>query len=219
MVGRAPRGHGRAIPTCPWLTQCADHCLTARAVLGLSSDDGPHSATLPPVPLPRSEEGPAMSCAQRLREFLDAHAAKYIVIAHSRAFTAQEVAASLHVPGREMAKSVIVRSPSRLAMVVVRAQDHVDLGRVSQALGESAVLANEIDISLKFPDCELGAMPPLGLLYGMPTLVDREIANDQEIVFNAGTHTEVVRMPYADYARLVEPRVLDLTMHVGQLIQ
>jgi Ala-tRNA(Pro) deacylase len=160
-----------------------------------------------------------MSCAQRLREFLDSHATKYVLIAHSRAFTAQEVAASMHVPGREMAKAVLVRTPNRLAMVVVRAQDHVNLGRAGQALGGPAVLANESDISVTFPDCELGAMPPFGLIYGMPTLVDREIANDKEIVFNAGTHTEAIRMSYAEYARLVQPRVLDVTMRAGQLVE
>ncbi len=159
-----------------------------------------------------------MSCAQRLREFLDSHASKYVLITHSRAFTAQELAASMHVPGRELAKAVLVRTGNRLALVVVRAQDHVDLGRVGRALGGVAVLANETDISVTFPDCELGAMPPFGVLYGMPTLVDREIANDKEIVFNAGTHTDAVRMSYEEFEKLVKPRVLDLTMRLDQLV-
>lgn len=153
-----------------------------------------------------------MSCAQRLREFFDSHASTYVLINHSRAFTAQEIAASLHVPGREMAKTVVVQTERGLALVVLRAQDHVNLGRVGRELGGAAVLASEPEFGIAFPDCELGAMPPFGKLYQLPTLVDREIARDEEIVFNAGTHTEVVRMRYEDYARLVKPRVLDLTM-------
>lgn len=157
-----------------------------------------------------------MSCAQRLRELLDSQAIKYVLITHSQAFTAQEVAASMHVPGRELAKPVIVRTRNRLAMVVVRAQDHVDLGRVSLALGSPAQLAPESDLSVSFPDCELGAMPPFGTLYGMPTLVDREVAKSPELVFNAGTHTSAIRMMYADYTRLVQPRVLEVAIHEGQ---
>ena len=160
-----------------------------------------------------------MSCAQRLREFLDAHDAKYVLVTHSRAFTAQEIAASMHVKGRELAKTVLVRANRRLAVVVVRAQDFVDLARVGRELGGVATLADESELGLTFPDCELGAMPPFGLLYGMPTLVDDEIARDREIVFNAGTHTEAVRMPYAEYARIAEPRVLELASRPGQLVE
>jgi Ala-tRNA(Pro) deacylase len=159
-----------------------------------------------------------MSCAQRLREFLDSHASTYVLIKHARAFTAQEIAASVHVPGREMAKTVVVRTEQGLALVVLRAQDHVNLGRVGRELGGSAVLASESEFGIAFPDCEVGAMPPFGKLYQLPTLVDREITKDEEIVFNAGTHTDVLRMRYEDYARLVKPRVLDLTMRTAQLV-
>ena len=157
-----------------------------------------------------------MSCARRLREFLDSRASMYVTINHSRAFTAQEIAASLHVPGREMAKTVVVRTEHGLALVVLRALDHVNLGRVGRELGGSAVLASESDFGVAFPDCEVGSMPPFGNLYQLPTLVDREITRDKEIVFNAGTHTDAVRMEYAEYARLVRPRVLDVTMRQAQ---
>ena len=159
-----------------------------------------------------------MSCARRLREFLDSRASMYVTINHSRAFTAQEIAASLHVPGREMAKTVVVRTEHGLALVVLRAQDHVNLGRVGRELHGSAVLVSESEFGSAFPDCEVGAMPPFGNLYHLPTLVDREITRDKEIVFNAGTHTDAVRMEYAEYARLVRPRVLDVTMRQAQSV-
>ncbi len=155
-----------------------------------------------------------MPCTQRLRELLDSHASKYVVVTHSRAFTAQEIAASLHVPGRELAKSVVVRTPRGLALVVVRAQDHVDLAIAGRELGGTAQLATETEIAAAFPDCEVGAMPPFGSLYGMPTLVDRELTKDDEIVFNAGTHTSAVRMAYDEYALIERPRVRPLTLRL-----
>lgn len=159
-----------------------------------------------------------MPCTQRLRELLDSHASKYVVVTHSRAFTAQEIAASLHVPGRELAKSVVVRTPRGLALAVVRAQDHVDLARVGQELDRPARLATETEIAAAFPDCEVGAMPPFGSLYDMPTLVDRELAKDTEIVFNAGTHTAAVRLPWIEYAAIEHPRVVPLTLRIGQMV-
>ena len=159
-----------------------------------------------------------MSCIRRLSEFLDAHAARYVLVNHSRAFTAQEIAASLHVPGREMAKTIVIRTERGLALVVVRAQDHVNLDRAGLELGGTAVLASELEFGAAFLDCELGAMPPFGLLYRLPTLVDRELTRDEEIVFNAGSHTSVVRMPYAEYAMLVKPRVCDVALRAGQLV-
>jgi Ala-tRNA(Pro) deacylase len=159
-----------------------------------------------------------MSCVKRLRVLLDSHASRYVLISHSRAFTAQEIAASLHVPGREMAKTVVVRTDRGFALVVVRAQDYVDLDRVSLELGASAVLADESEFAITFPDCELGAMPPFGVLYHLPTLVDRELAKDDEIVFNAGTHTDAVRMPYAEYIELVKPRLLDVAIPQTHLV-
>ncbi len=159
-----------------------------------------------------------MPCTQRLRELLDSHASKYVVVTHSRAFTAQEIAASLHVPGRELAKSVVVRTPRGLALAVVRAQDHVDLARVGQELGRPVRLASETEIAGAFPDCEVGAMPPFGSLYDMPTLADHELTKDTEIVFNAGTHTTAVRLPWIEYASIEHPRVLPLTLRIGHLV-
>ncbi len=159
-----------------------------------------------------------MPCVQRLRELLESLGANYDLIRHSRAFTAQEIAASMHVPGRELAKTVVVRTERGLALVVVRAPDQIDLARAGRALDGTAVLAGEDELAQTFPDCELGAMPPLGVLYRLPTLVDRELAKDPEIVFNAGTHTDAIRMTFAEYARLARPRIVDVALRVGELV-
>jgi Ala-tRNA(Pro) deacylase len=151
-----------------------------------------------------------MSVCKRLRELLDAHHVKYVVVTHSQAFTAQEVAQRMHVPGREMAKTVVLKGPSSLMLAVVRAQDRVDVARLGSELGYGLRLATEREFADAFPDCELGAMPPFGNLYGIPTVVEEALSRDREIVFNAGTHVEAVRMSYEDYAALVKPRVLRL---------
>jgi Ala-tRNA(Pro) deacylase len=152
-----------------------------------------------------------MSVCKRLRDYLDYHRIKYVVITHSQAFTAQEIAQSMHVPGKDMAKTVVVKHPGGLALVVVRALDRVNLAAVGRELGGEARLATEREFADAFPDCELGAMPPFGNLYGVPTLVDEALAKDQEIVFNAGSHTEAVRLAYADYVLQVKPRVARLS--------
>lgn len=147
-----------------------------------------------------------MSACKRLRDFLDFHNIKYVVLLHSQAFTAQEVAQRLHVPGREMAKVVVVKTPKSLALVVVRALDRVDLDLVSAMMGQ-ARMATEAEFASAFPDCEVGAMPPFGNLYDIPTLADEALMQDEEIFFNAGTHTEVVRMKFEDFQRLAKPMV------------
>src|SRR5262245_45139632 len=154
-----------------------------------------------------AEEAP-MSVCKRLREHLDARNVRYVVIAHSRAVTAQEIAAALHVPGREMAKTVVVASSQGLALCVMRAMDQVDVDRVAARLASPyARLATEQEFRDRFPDCETGAMPPLGNLYNVPTLVDEELSHDREIVFNAGTHVDAIRMAYADFAAIAKPVV------------
>ena len=144
-----------------------------------------------------------MSISKRLREHLDEHGIKYLVITHSPAFTAQEIAARMHIPGRELAKAVVVKEPQGLALVVLRAQDRVDLG----SIGGDARLASEEEFRNAFPDCEVGAMPPMGNLYGIPTLVDEALSRDEEIVFNAGTHTEAIRLDFSDFVAVTKPRI------------
>ncbi|MEJ2255913.1 MAG: YbaK/EbsC family protein [Woeseiaceae bacterium] len=145
----------------------------------------------------------------RLKEFLDKEHVKYVTIGHSPAFTAQEVAATAHIPGKELAKTVIVKVDGELAMVVLPASEHVRLSRVREMLGAKDVeLADEDEFKKAFPDCETGAMPPFGNLYGMNVFVSQVLREDDEIAFNAGSHSELIRLPYADYERLVHPTPL-----------
>jgi Ala-tRNA(Pro) deacylase len=141
--------------------------------------------------------------AKRLKEFLDGQHVKYVRMLHSPAYTSSEVAQAVHIPGRELAKAVIVKLDGTLAMAVLPASMHVDLKRLaSVAHGTEATLAAENELSDRFPDCELGAIPPFGALYGMATYVDDALAKDEEIAFCAGTHHEVIKMSYADFERL-----------------
>jgi len=143
----------------------------------------------------------------RLREFLDRNNIKYTVITHSKAYTALEVAALVHVPGRNVAKTIIVKAGEKFAMAVLPAPHHVDTEALGKAVGTKVRLASEAEFQDLFPGCELGAMPPFGNLYGLPVWVAEPLTSDEEIVFNCSTHTAVVRMGYADFARLVQPRV------------
>ncbi len=149
-----------------------------------------------------------MACA-KLQEYLDSQRVKYVSVKHSPAFTAQEIAASAHIPGKDVAKTVVVKLDGEMAMVVLPATHMVRLNHLQEEMGVlEAVLASEEEFKGRFPDCEVGAMPPFGNLYEMETLVDASLARDHEIAFNAGTHTELIRMAYTDFERLVGPRVL-----------
>jgi len=146
---------------------------------------------------------------QRIREFLDGNHARYVLISHSPAYTAQEVAQSVHVPGKYMAKTVVVVVDGRLALAVVSATKEVDLGRLGAAAGDvpDVRLANPHEFVDRFTGCQLGTVPPFGILFGTDTYVDRDLARLDAIVFNAGTHTEVISMTFADYRRLAHPRL------------
>lgn len=145
----------------------------------------------------------------RLKEFLDKEHIKYVSIDHSPAFTAQEIAAAAHIPGKELAKTVIVKVDGELAMIVVPASEQVRLATLQQTLGAKHVeLADEDEFRKAFPDCETGAMPPFGNLYGMKVFVSQALREDDEIAFNAGSHSELIRLTYADYERLVHPTPL-----------
>ena len=145
----------------------------------------------------------------RLKEFLDKEHIKYVSIDHSPAFTTQEIAAAAHIPGKELAKSVIVKVDGELAMVVLPASEHVRLVSLRETLGARNVeLADEHEFKEAFPDCETGAMPPFGNLYGMKVFVSQALREDEEIAFNAGSHSELIRLTYADYERLVHPTPL-----------
>lgn len=147
---------------------------------------------------------------EKLRKFLDDHKVKYVSIAHSPAYTAQEIAASAHIPGKELAKAVMVKLDGKLAMAVLPAPFQVDFDRLKAGTGASTVeLATELEFKNQFSDCEVGAMPPFGNLYGLNVYVSKALAEDNEIVFNAGSHTELIKLPYADFSRLANPNVIE----------
>jgi Ala-tRNA(Pro) deacylase len=149
----------------------------------------------------------------KLKEFLDQNRIKYVCITHSRAYTAQEVAASAHIPGKDLAKTVMVKMDGKMAMAVLAGPKKVDLDRLAaEARAHHIVLATEDEFKVLFPGCEPGAMPPFGNLYGMEVFVDESLSEDNEIAFNAGSHTELIRLSYADFERVVEPRVAKLTL-------
>lgn len=149
----------------------------------------------------------------RLKRFLDQHDVKYVTLSHAPAYTAQEIAESAHIHGNRLAKVVIVKIDGRMAMAVLPASEKVNTNLLKAAAGaRHAELASEAEFRDKFPECELGAMPPFGNLYGMEVFVaDTLAAENGEIAFNAGTHRELVKMAYRDFERLVEPRVAKLT--------
>ena len=144
----------------------------------------------------------------KLKEYLDTQQVKYVVINHSPAFTAQEIAASAHVRGKELAKTVVVTLDGRMAMAVLPASRKISFDLLCQAAGADNVqLASEQAFRDMFPGCEVGAMPPFGNLYDMDVYASKSLAEDEEIVFNAGSHTELIRLAYKDFKRLVQPKV------------
>lgn len=148
----------------------------------------------------------------KLKEFLDSNKVKYVAISHSPAYTAPEIAASAHVPGRELAKTVIVKLDGKPAMAVLPSNRKIDFSKLKKAAGaKKAELATEEEFSGLFPGCEVGAMPPFGNLFDMMVFVDETLSEDEQIAFNAGTHTELIRLGYADFARLAKPKVAPLS--------
>jgi Ala-tRNA(Pro) deacylase len=149
---------------------------------------------------------------RKLTNFLDDHEVKYVTISHSKHYTAPEIAASAHIPGKELAKTVMFRMDDRMAMAVVPSSSRVNIELLQAACGAARVdLATEREFKSLFPECETGAMPPFGNLYEMPVFADTKLAEDAEIAFNAGTHTELIRLAYRDFERLVRPKVARIT--------
>lgn len=139
--------------------------------------------------------------------FLQQHRAHYRTVPHPEALTAAQTAAAAHVSGFTLAKTVVVKLDGRLAMIVVPAACRIDVERVRQATGaERAELAAEEEFRFAFPDCELGAMPPIGLLYGMEVYVCQGLESCERVFFNGGSHRQLVCMPYAEFAAVVHPR-------------
>jgi Ala-tRNA(Pro) deacylase len=147
--------------------------------------------------------------ARKLKQFLDSHNIKYVSIKHSEAYTAQEIAASAHIPGKELAKTVIVKIDGNMAMAVLPAGYKVEFELLKEAAKANKVeLASEEEFKDVFPDCEIGAMPPFGNLYGLEVFVAKTLAEDKEIAFNAGSHIELIKLAYKDFENLVNPKVM-----------
>lgn len=144
-----------------------------------------------------------------IKEFLDMNNVDYSLISHSPAYTAPEIAAICHLPGKYLAKVVIIKVDGKFAMVVEPANKRVNFKSFAQLIGANKVeLASESEFQNKFPDCELGAMPPFGNLYDMDVYVAESLTEDKQIAFNAGSHDELIRMSFKDYERLVHPNIL-----------
>ena len=147
---------------------------------------------------------------KKLMELLDKKNVKYVNISHSTAYTAQEVAAQSHVSGKEFAKSVLLKQNGKLVMVVLPASYHVNLEMLKKEIGtEKLRLAYEQEFIDKFPDCEPGAMPPFGNLYGLQIYADKSLSENEEIAFNACSHKEIIRMSYEEWTKLVNPKILE----------
>jgi len=143
-----------------------------------------------------------------IHEFLRQAEVRYTMLPHRSAFTAQEEAAAVHVPGRDWAKVVICFADDEPIQAVVPAPVSVNLDRLLLLTGAREIrLAREDEVEWLYPDCETGAMPPLGPLYGQRVFVDEALAKEPEVVFNAGTHTEAICMRYADFAAINRPIV------------
>lgn len=149
---------------------------------------------------------------QRVKDLLRDNNIAFEYFSHTRTFTTQGTAAVARMAPSKLAKAVIVKVDGRLAMAVVPGSRHVNLHRLKRAIGAREVrLAHEKEFSERYPDCEPGAIPPFGNLYDMPVYLDEAVAEQKEIAFNAGTHTDLIEIEYADYVRLVKPTVADFT--------
>ncbi len=149
----------------------------------------------------------------RLLEFLDDQGVEYVVISHSKAYTAQKIAASAHIPGNEVAKTVILKLDGKMVMAVLQAPKKVDLQKIREVTGAKIVeLAAEEEFGSKFPDCEVGAMPPFGNLYDMRVLVDKGLTDDERIAFNGCSHRDLVQLNYKDFEHLINPQIAEISL-------
>jgi len=153
-----------------------------------------------------------MEIPKRLIDCLKENKAQYEILRHPEAVTAQRIAQAEHVKGRHHAKVVIIKSGQRHLMLVLPADYQIDLEKVEKAIGKPMSLDKEQEFKSLFPDCAIGAMPPFGNLYGLPTYVDKHLAEQAYIVFEAGTHTDAIKMSYRGYETIVKPQVEELAI-------
>ena len=153
-----------------------------------------------------------MEVPKQLIDCLNENELSYEVLRHPEAVTAQRIAQAEHVKGRHHAKVVMVKSGEQHLMMVLPADHQIDLEKVEKAIGKAVSLDKEQDFKSLFPDCAIGAMPPFGNLFGLPTYVDQNLAEQDYVVFEAGTHTDAIKMSYQDYEKIVKPKVNDLAI-------
>lgn len=156
-----------------------------------------------------------MSISHKLRTLLDKEGIEFNLLEHQPAYTAMEIAGAQHVPGRQMIKAVIVKADDKYVMCVLPAIHYLDLGKLKTMLNAKHVqLAKEEEIARLFPDDEVGAEPPFGQLYNLPVIVDKILEEDNDIAFNAGSHTEMIQMKFHDYQKLVKPVIAEIGIHI-----
>jgi len=150
---------------------------------------------------------------KKLKDFLDKENVRYVSTYHSLVYTAQEVAEAVHVKGKEMAKTVMIKLDGKMAMAVLPASHQVDFEQLKRVSGvQEVTLATEKEFEDLFRDCHIGAMPPFGNLYGMDVFVSRALTEDKEIAFTAGSHYEVIKLAYKDFERLVNTKIGDFSV-------
>jgi Ala-tRNA(Pro) deacylase len=148
-----------------------------------------------------------MSISAKLKTYLDENSVKYLTITHSKAYTSQEVAAALHRPGKELAKAVIIKTDGKYIMAVLSASEKIKFDLLKKELRvREAELASEEEFKGLFPDCEMGAMPIFGNIYNLPVYASEKVLEDEEVYFNAGTHTEAMKLSMEDFKRLAKSK-------------
>lgn len=155
-----------------------------------------------------------MKIPKQLIDCLKENKAGYEILHHPEAITAQRIAQAEHVKGRHHAKVVMVKSGGQHLMTVLPADHQIDLKKLKKATGKAVSLDTEQEFKSLFPDCAVGAMPPFGNLYGVPTYVDKSLSQEEYIVFEAGTHTDAIKLGYRDYEKIVKPRVEDFAIKI-----
>lgn len=153
-----------------------------------------------------------MAIPEKVSDYLSDNAVSYSHKTHRVAYTSQEIAAVDHIPGRELAKTVVLKADGRLVMTVLPGDHVINMEALKNGIGaKSLALASEGEFIRHFPSCEAGAMPPFGKLFGLPLYCDRALAGELEIEFNAGTHTDTIRMSFSEFERLEAPEILDFS--------
>ncbi len=156
-----------------------------------------------------------MAITQKVKNYLDEKHIGYQILQHSLAYTAMEIAGAQHIPGKQLIKSVIVKADGKFIMCVLSSNHLINFNKLKKSTQTAeAYLATEEELEALFPACEVGAEPPFGDLFGLDVIVDRAVSENEEIVFNAGTHTSTVRIRYKDFVRLTKSKEANFGEHV-----